>query len=144
MAYEAHTEETLFCNVLVVTLLALTPVYKRPSFAQAAAAQIPTTIAKPMQQLISRTSTSRVAMPATGLWFNAGGGVLADGTDGMKFVFHCGGSANEQVWFTGQVNYFSGACSPTGFNMKIGGTNYGSKGSAWTSVNIREITGQPH
>jgi hypothetical protein len=42
------------------------------------------------------------AMPSTGLWFNAGGGVLADGTDGMKMVFHCGGAAYEQVWFTGK------------------------------------------
>jgi hypothetical protein len=80
-------------------------------------------------------------MPSTGLWFNAGGGALANGTDGMKFVFHCSSPGGEQVWFTGAANLYSGNCTTTGFNMKIGGTNFGSKGSNWTSIDIRENFG---
>ncbi|MFN7471015.1 MAG: RCC1 domain-containing protein [Roseiflexaceae bacterium] len=87
------------------------------------------------------SSVGRVAMPSGGLWFNAGGGALANGTDGMKFVFHCNGGAGEQVWFTNAANLFSGSCTTTALNMKVGGTNFGSKGSAWTSVDIRENFG---
>ncbi|RLT31041.1 MAG: hypothetical protein DWI55_06860, partial [Chloroflexi bacterium] len=35
----------------------------------------------------------------------------------------------------------SGSCTTTALNMKVGGTNFGSKGSAWTSVDIRENFG---
>ncbi len=85
--------------------------------------------------------SGRLAMPAVGLWFNASGGQLADGSDGMRFVFHCADGNGEQVWFTNAVNYFSGACSATGLNVKIGGTNVGSRGIDWTSKTIRVING---
>lgn len=107
----------------------------------------PPTIASPIDAAIQSVSANesrasgRIAMPSTGLWFNAGGGVLTDGTDGMKFVFHCGGNGSEQVWFTGKENYYNGSCSSTGFNMKVGGTNYGSQSNPWTSIDIREIAG---
>ncbi len=94
-----------------------------------------------VQRKIAIAARAGTAIPATGLWFNAGGGALADGTDGMKFVFHCESGDGEQVWFTGQQNYFSGDCTPTGFNMKVDGKNFGSQSNPWTTAVIREYYG---
>jgi hypothetical protein len=40
-----------------------------------------------------------------------------------------------------QGNYYNGNCTSTGFNAKVGGTNFGSQSSPWTSVSIREYFG---
>ena len=134
---------SLFCFLGLVLLVGtLFPTHTLLQSVQANSATLRSQPNPLRSKLASKASSvGRVAMPSTGLWFNAGGGALADGTDGMKFVFHCSSPGGEQVWFTGAANLYSGNCTTTGFNMKIGGTNFGSKGSNWTSIDIRENFG---
>ncbi|RLT32147.1 MAG: hypothetical protein DWI55_05225 [Chloroflexi bacterium] len=126
-------KSSLFAHIIVVLTLIASTLLRSAPIAAAATGGTDT----------ERTNgrSSRTAIPATGLWFNASGGQLADGSDGMRFVFHCADGNGEQVWFTNAVNYYSGACSATGLNVKIGGTNVGSRGIDWTSKTIRVING---
>ena len=134
---------SLFCFLVLVLLVGtLFPAHTLLQSVQANSATLRSQPNPLRSKLASKASSvGRVAMPSTGLWFNAGGGALANGTDGMKFVFHCSSPGGEQVWFTGAANLYNGNCTTTGFNMKIGGTNFGSKGSNWTSIDIRENFG---
>ena len=126
-------KSSLFAHIIVVLTLIASTLLRPAPIAAAATGGTDT----------ERTNgrSSRTAIPAVGLWFNASGGQLADGSDGMRFVFHCADGNGEQVWFTNAVNYFSGPCSATGLNVKIGGTNVGSRGINWTSKSIRVING---
>ena len=100
----------------------------------------------PLSQLATTALASARAdeeIPAGGLWFNGSGGAATDGTDGMKFVFHCNNGSNgngEQIWFTNLINLYDGDCSKTGFHAKVGGTNFGPRATNWTTKVIKENT----
>lgn len=87
-------------------------------------------------------TTPAAAIANTEAIVNPGGGVLADGSDGLKISLNTSG--RDQVEFAGTTQWCCGASAPM---LNIGGTLYGTAGPAgftgtpWDTITVDNVTG---